>query len=179
MSPLPTRLITLAAAALAAGCSIAPQVPTDSRVFEQERFATDAPFSRAVNASPETACDGARRVLLGQGYALHQSEPARLQARKFFRPAHGTGVELAMAITCLSSGAAPNTTTTVYVVAWQDEFITKRSAVSASVGLPVMGNVSMPVATTEDTLVKVGVETVQDRAFYERFFVRLQGTLAP
>lgn len=183
--PIPTAMTRcifrpfalLAAVGLVAGCSVNPQIPPRNKVYDQERFSADAPYSRTVGATPELACDAARRVLMSQGYAIHLVEPLRLNARKFFKPASGTGVELAMNVTCLPTreGAAEST---VYVVGWQDEFVTKRVPVVGSVGVPVVGSVSMPVATTEDSLIKVGVETIQDREFYERFFDLLQQGIA-
>lgn len=175
--PRPIRLVALAAAALLAACSINPQHSPRDKVYDQERFSADAPFSRTVAAGPEAACDAARRALMSQGYAIHLVEPLKLSARKFFKPGSGTGVELAINVTCLATreGAAE---AVVYVVAWQDEFVTKRNPVAASVGVPVVGSVSMPVAMTEDALIKVGVETVQDREFYERFFALLVAGIA-
>lgn len=52
--------------------------------------------------------------------------------------------------------------------------MTKRNPVAASVGVPLLGNLSMPVATTDDAPVKVGVETVQEAGHWERFFVLLE-----
>ena len=163
---------------LLAACSINPQISPQARVYDQERFAPDAPFAQTLAAKPATACDAARRALMSQGYAIHSSEPMRLLARKFFKPASGTGVELAFDITCLATRTNSDEST-VYVVAWQDEFVTKRNPIAASVGVPVVGSVSMPVATTEDALVKVGVETIQDKAFYERFFALLLASVEP
>ena len=41
---------------------------------------------------------------------------------------------------------------------------------SASLGVGAIGSLSLPVSATEDTLVKVGSETVSDPRFYELFF---------
>lgn len=167
---------SVAAVALMSGCNINPKVPPDTRVFKQEQFAADAPYSRRAAVPPDEACEAARRVMLGQGYSLPISEAYRLQARKYYKPEQGMGVELALNITCLAD-AGDRMTSIVFVTAWQDEFMTKRSPVAASVGVPVVGSVSMPVGSTEDALVKVGVQTIQDRDFYERFFARLMELL--
>lgn len=152
-----------------AACTIAPPAHQEFRVYEQERFAVDAPYSRAFEVPPLAACQAARRTLLSQGYFLYVEEPARLHGRKFFRPASGTAVELVVNVACLPAPEAENRAV-VYAAAWQDDFVTRRNPVAASLGVPVMGNVSMPVASTDDALVKVGVETVRDPAYYQRFF---------
>lgn len=172
----PNLLLLPAAAALLAGCSITPQLPADFKVYEQEHFSAQAPYSRAMDASALQACQAARRALLGQGYFLYVEEPARLHGRKFFRPAAGTGVELAVNVTCLPA-ADSDARSVVYATAWQDAFVTRRNPIAASVGMPIMGNVSMPVATTDDALVKVGVETVLDPAYYARLFDRVAASL--
>jgi hypothetical protein len=172
LSPLLLPLLLLA------GCSITPQVPADVHVYEQERFSVDSPYQRVLGVPPQSACDAARRVLLGQGYALHQSEPERLHARKFFKPVRGASVELAVNVLCLPPAPRDGSGSLMFITAWQDEFVTRRNPVAASIGVPVVGNVSMPVGSTEDSLVKVAVETIQDRAFYERFFAQLERTLA-
>lgn len=173
----PASAALLAAAALLASCSTPLQSGPDYKAYEQERFARNAPFSRDLAVPPAAACQAARRALLGQGYALFVEETARVHGRKFFRPAAGAGVEIAITVTCLPAAAGEGQAS-VFVTAWQDNFITRRSPVAASVGLPVMGSVSMPVGTTEDSLVKVGVETVQDADYYARFFALL-GELLP
>lgn len=162
---------------LAAGCSMPLQPAPDFKAYEQERFARSAPFSRDLAVAPATACQAARRALLGQGYALFVEEATRVHGRKFFRPAAGAGVEIAVTVTCLPAAAGEHHAS-VFVTAWQDNFMTRRNPVAASVGLPVMGSVSMPVGATEDALVKVGVETVQDADYYARFFTLL-GELLP
>ena len=157
------------AACLLAACTIAPPAHQDFRVYERERFAADAPHSRALDVPPPAACQAARRALLSQGYFLYVEEAARLHGRKFFRPAPGTSVELVINVACLPAPGV-DSRSVVYAAAWQDDFVTRRNPVAASVGVPVMGNVSMPVASTDDALVKVGVETVQDPSYYQRFF---------
>ena len=86
---------------------------------------------------------------------------------------------MAINVVCLPGTAAGSTGAVVFATAWQDAFITKRNPVAASVGMPVLGNLSMPVASTEDSLIKVGVETVQDPDYYARFFALLQDTAQP
>jgi hypothetical protein len=181
LRPLPGALLLtglLAGAILTGGCGTPIQAAPDFKAYDLERFSRSAPFSRELAASPAAACQAARQALLSQGYALFVEEAARIHGRKFFRPTAGVGVEIAVTVTCLASHGG-EARSMVYVTAWQDGFMTRRSPVAASVGLPVMGSVSMPVGTTEDSLVKVGVETVQDKDYYARFFALLQELLRP
>src|SRR5690606_25724502 len=39
-----------------------------------------------------------------------------------------------------------------------------------SLGVSALGSVSLPIGSTEDSLVKVASETLQDSTFYKRFF---------
>ncbi len=166
--------IGVAALGVLAGCSIAPELPPAVRVYDHETFAPDATHFRTYDVAPSAACDAVKRALLSQGFAIFLNDPERVQARKFYKPVQGTGVELAMDVSCIGKGAG-TPKSSVFVVAWQDQYVTKRDAVTGSVGVPVLGNVSVPVASTEEALVKVGVETVADQGFYARFFSLLDG----
>lgn len=180
--PLKHRLLaSLIAAPLAllGGChTITPATPASFKVYEQEQFLANAPHVRSYAVNPAQACLAVRRVLLGQGYMLTVEESAKLHGRKYFRPSNGTGVELAIQVSCLPEQRAEHHSQ-VFVTAWQDEFVTKRNPVAASVGAPVLGNLSMPVAMTDEALVKIGVETVFDVSFYQRFFALVGAQLAP
>src|SRR3546814_1698092 len=54
----------------------------------------------------------------------------------------------------------------------------KQSSNSASVGLSVLGTVSMPVGASDDSLVKTSSETISRAAFYDGFFDQLTQNLA-
>lgn len=164
------RALGAASALALSGChTITPPTPTSFKVYEQEQFQSNAPHVRSYAVQPAQACLAVRRVLLGQGYMLTVEETAKLHARKYFRPSSGSGVELAVQVTCLPERHNEQHSQ-VFVTAWQDEFVTKRNPIAASVGAPVLGNLSMPVAMTDEALVKIGVETVFDAGFYQRFF---------
>ena len=165
-------LVGLVVPSLLMGCSIAPELPPAVRVYDHEAFTPDGTHFRTYDVSAPAACDAVRRALMSQGFAIFLNDPVRVQARKFYRPVHGTGVELAMDVNCIGQGAAAPKSS-VFIVAWQDQYVTKRDAVTGSVGVPLLGNLSVPVASTEEALVKVGVETVTDRAFYARCFALL------
>jgi hypothetical protein len=48
--------------------------------------------------------------------------------------------------------------------------VLKRNPNSASVGVNAIGSVSIPLGSSEDSLVKVGSETIPAGDFYDRFF---------
>ncbi len=172
-------LIGAATASTLSGChTISQATPSSFKVYEQEQFQAGAPHVRDYVATPAQACLAARRVLLGQGYMVTVEDAAKLHARKFFRPSNGTGVELAVQVTCLPERRSEQRAQ-VFVTAWQDEFVTKRNPIAASVGAPVLGNLSMPVAMTDEALVKIGVETVFDASYYQRFFALLGEQFTP
>ena len=57
----------------------------------------------------------------------------------------------------------------VYVTAWEDQYVVKKSGTSSSLGVSALGSISLPIGGSEESLVKVGVATVRDPGFYERF----------
>lgn len=65
----------------------------------------------------------------------------------------------------------------VFVSALQDRYALKKSSTTASVGVGVLGSLSLPVGSSGDSLVRVSSTTVQDAAFYKRFFERLNAYL--
>ena len=52
----------------------------------------------------------------------------------------------------------------------QDGYTLKKSDTSASVGLSVLGSLSLPIRSNSDSMVKISSETVPAGKFYERFF---------
>jgi hypothetical protein len=52
----------------------------------------------------------------------------------------------------------------------QNGFALKKSDTSASVGLSVLGSLSLPIRTNNDAMVKVSSETIPSGTFYDRFF---------
>ena len=175
------RLAALLAPVFLAGCQYAQParlqpVPLDFKVYEQERFSQKPAHARSLAVTADVACQAGRRALLSQGYQLFDNGLTKLVGRKYFRPANGTAVELIMTITCLRN-PDDETRSSVYVTSWQDAYVTKRNTVEASAGVSVLGSVSVPVATTDDALVKVGMETITDPEYYGRFFELLESLL--
>ncbi|HAA41324.1 MAG TPA: DUF2242 domain-containing protein, partial [Pseudomonas sp.] len=59
---------------------------------------------------------------------------------------------------------------TMFANALQDRYALKKVNNSASLGVGVLGSVSMPIGSTDDSMVKVASETVSAPKFYDRYF---------
>ncbi len=60
----------------------------------------------------------------------------------------------------------------------QDRYALKKSPNSATVGVAAFGSLSIPLAASDDSLVKVASETIPAGPFYDRFFALMQRNLA-
>ncbi len=156
-----------ALAAVLTGCA-APKA-----AFEKEDFTQNDTYSRTFPAGSTTACDAGRRALLSQGYNIDKFEGSRVTGHKNFQGDDGQHTQISFNIDCASDGAA-NERATVFANAVQDRYSIKRTSSSASVGVSVLGQVSMPFGASDDSLVKTASQTVSRPAFYEGFFQLLQ-----
>ncbi|MFO3706681.1 DUF2242 domain-containing protein [Xanthomonas codiaei] len=163
--------VLLGALATLAGCGGSK----GDTMLMRESFDSDDTYSRSVAASSPQACEAARRVLLSQGYAVTRADAAAVEGSKNFQLKDAEQSEqLNLRISCATQddGKAQ-----VFVSALQDRYALKKSTTSASVGVGVLGSVSLPVGSSGDSLVRVSSTTVQDAAFYKRFFERLTSYL--
>jgi hypothetical protein len=159
-----TAASLLGLAALAA-CSSAPQPK-----FQQELFDTGAsPFARNFNASTADTCEAARRALLSQGYMTTLTHPDTVDGTKNFQPTGDSHVVVEFHVVC-TAGEETSDTSIVYVNAVQNGYALKKSDTSASVGLSVLGSVSLPIRSNSDEMVKISSETIPSGKFYDRFF---------
>jgi hypothetical protein len=111
--------------------------------------------------------------LLSQGYNIDRFDPARVSGHKNFQGEDGLHTQINFNIDCASDGSA-NQRATVFANAVQDRYSIKRTSSSASVGVSVLGQVSMPFGSSDDSLVKTASQTVSRPKFYEGFFQLLQ-----
>ena len=165
-----------------AGCavtdaSIKSLTPTPP-VHQAERFDSASPHARRHERSAADLCEGARRALMSQGYVLSRNDRAVLVGRKFFQPEKDRHVELQVQVTCVPE-SADDRAGSVYVTAWEDQYAVKKSSTSSSLGVSALGSISLPIGGSEESLVKVGVETVRDPGFYERFHALIARVLPP
>jgi hypothetical protein len=169
-STMPTSFFKAPAAALAglltlAACSSAPQ-----QKFQQELFETGAsPYARNFNSSATDTCEAARRALLSQGYLTTMTRNDTVDGTKNFQPTGDSHVVVEFHVVC-TPGEEASDTSIVYVNAVQNGFALKKSDTSASVGLSVLGSLSLPIRSNSDAMVKISSETIPSGKFYDRFF---------
>jgi hypothetical protein len=177
MMKRPTLLpLTLAFALCLSACAVPRLGDAKLRkpVYAGEKFTADETFSRLLDAPKDEACEAARRALLSQGYVISRADGGLVQGAKRFQPEGEVHVELSFHIVCATEGER---TSTVFVSAQQDKYVLKKNPNAASLGVSAIGSISVPVGSTEDSLVKVASETVPAGEFYDRFFALVQRLL--
>jgi hypothetical protein len=158
------------AAAALVGLALAACSSTPQPKFQQELFETGAsPYARNFNSSATDACEAARRALLSQGYLTTMTRSDTVDGTKNFQPTGDTHVVVEFHVVC-TPGEEASDTSIVYVNAVQNGFALKKSDTSASVGLSVLGSLSLPIRSNSDAMVKISSETIPSGKFYDRFF---------
>ena len=161
----PMRTVGLALVlAAAAGCS-----SKKTAIYEHENFDDSGTFSRNYPVTDKTACESARRALLSQGYIITSNDPKMISGHKSFQQTGESHLEISFNIVCADDGGSEHHAT-MFANALQDRYALKKVNNSASLGVGVLGSVSMPIGSTDDSMVKVASETVSSAQFYDRFF---------
>jgi hypothetical protein len=156
-----------------AGCSSKKQT-----VYEHENFDDAGTFSRNYPVSDASTCEAGRRALLSQGYIITSSDPKMISGHKSFQQTGETHMEISFNVVCAADGSA-DAKSTMFANALQDRYALKKVNNSASLGVGVLGSVSMPIGSTDDSMVKVASETVASSQFYDRFFALVENFLPP
>lgn len=165
---IPMRVVGLALLLTAvAGCS------KDKPIYEHENFDDSGTFSRNYPVADTASCEAARRALLSQGYIITSSDPKLVSGHKSFQQTGETHLEISFNVVCAEDGSAKHHAT-VFANALQDRYALKKTNNSASLGVGVLGSVSMPIGSSDDSMVKVASETVTSQKFYERFFTLVE-----
>ncbi|AWY40154.1 DUF2242 domain-containing protein [Pseudomonas putida] len=165
----PMRVAGLALVlAAAAGCS-----SKKTAIYEHENFDDSGTFSRNYPVTDTQSCEAARRALLSQGYIITSSDPKLVSGHKSFQQTGETHMEISFSVVCAEDGSAGHHAT-VFANALQDQYALKKTNNSASLGVGVLGSVSMPIGSSDDSMVKVASETVSSTKFYERFFALVE-----
>jgi hypothetical protein len=160
-----TRAALLLALIALTGCSTSPQPK-----FQQELFDTGtSPYARNFNASSTDTCEAARRALLSQGYMTTMTRNDTVDGTKNFQPTGDSHVVVEFHVVC-TPGEETSSTSIAYVNAVQNGYALKKSDTSASVGLSVLGSLSLPIRSNSDAMVKISSETIPSGKFYDRFF---------
>lgn len=150
--------------ATASGCSSPKQA-----IYEHEHFNDSGTFSRTYPVSEVASCEAARRALLSQGYIITSSDPKLVSGHKSFQQNGDTHLEISFNVVCAPDNDSGRSST-MFANALQDRYALKKVNNSASLGVGVLGSVSMPIGSTDDSMVKVASETVAATGFYERYF---------
>jgi hypothetical protein len=138
--------------------------------YMQDMFSSvSSPYSHDFDASTHETCEASRRALLSQGYMATLPQPDTVDATKNFQPTPDSHIVMSFHVVC-TPGENSSNTSTVYVNAVQDGYTLKKSDTSASVGLSVLGSLSLPIRSNSDSMVKISSETVPPGKFYDRFF---------
>jgi hypothetical protein len=165
--PLRSAALAAAAVALTAALGACSSAKTG---FQEDQLLSSAPspFSRSFNFASADACEASRRALLSQGYMTTTARSDAVDATKNFQPTSDQHIVVEVHVVC-TPGDATNSSM-VYVNAIQNGYGLKKSATSASVGLSILGSVSVPIRSNSDEMVKISSETIQSGPFYTRFF---------
>lgn len=165
---IPLRVVGLALlVAAVAGCS------KDKPMYEHENFDDSGTFSRNYPVSDAVSCEAARRALLSQGYIITSSDPKLISGHKSFQQTGDTHMEISFNVVCAEDSSGKHHAT-MFANALQDRYALKKTNNSASLGVGVLGSVSMPIGSSDDSMVKVASETVSSQKFYERFFTLVE-----
>lgn len=166
---IPMRVVGLALVlAVAAGCS-----SKKAAIYEHENFDDSGTFSRSYPVTDAQTCEAARRALLSQGYIITSSDPKLVSGHKSFQQTGETHMEISFSVVCADDGSEGHHAT-MFANALQDRYALKKTNNSASLGVGVLGSVSMPIGSSDDSMVKVASETVSSAKFYERFFTLVE-----
>lgn len=166
----PRQFLTLLLSALAlGGCMMTRSTPERSAY---EAFDSSNTYSRSFDHSPAQACEAARRALLSQGFVVGRAEADIVEARKYFQKDE-SHEQVEFRAVCMPQTRGDQQTL-VFVNAVQDRYVLRKSNTSASLGVSALGSVSLPIGSSEDSLVKVASETLQDPEFYRRFYAVLE-----
>lgn len=134
-----------------------------------EAFGSSATFSRLFDATPAQTCEAARRALLSQGYIVSKADKESVEGQKSFQPQSERHVLMHIRVTCVAD--SPDGRLSMgFVTALQDTYALKMASSSASVGVSMLGSVSVPLAAGHDSMIKIGSETITADPFYESFF---------
>ncbi len=145
-------------------------------IYEHENFDDSGTFSRSFPVSDAGSCEAARRALLSQGYIITNSGPNQVAGNKSFQQNSENHLQISFNVTC-APDVSDEQRSTMFANALQDRYSLKKSNTSASLGVGVLGSVSMPIGSSDDSMVKVASETVTAAQFYDRYFALVESYL--
>jgi hypothetical protein len=150
----------LGAAVLVTGCSTTTEVQRD------EAFKPQTQFSEKIAQPSKIVCWSVKRAFLSQGYMLDQSaDSPTLTGVKNYQKDDETTVTLRLQTSCAENQEG---TSTVFATASRDISKVQREKQHRSAGVGWF-TLTVPAGSRE-TLQIVQRETIQDPAFYKRFY---------
>jgi len=158
------RIGLAAIAAILAGCA------TQRPYYSAESFKPGTPYSRRLEGRGDVVCWSVKQAFLSQGYMLRDSvDTAIMAGTKDYQPNADTDVTLRLQATCVDNGDG---TSTVFATASQQvsKLETLKQSVSAGVSI---ATVTWP-SDSGKALRTVSRRTIQDQAFYGRFYALVQ-----
>ncbi|MEG1281082.1 MAG: DUF2242 domain-containing protein [Comamonas sp.] len=156
--------------ALLSGCaSVSPYESRHYNVVANETFGSSSTYSRLFDAAPERTCEAARRALLSQGYLINVAKGKEVEGQKSFQPAPDNHQIITIRVVC-APDSHDGKVSLGFVSALKDTYNLKKSSNSASVGVGALGSLSLPFSAGNDSMIKVGSETVSSAMFYDSFF---------
>ncbi len=167
----PGLLSRVFAILILSSCTTTVQPPP----YHQEEFSENDTYTRNFASTDTATCEAGRRALLSQGYIIGRTQQNSVDGTKSFQTDTGQHIEISFHVVCAANGQS---NATAFVSATQDSYALKKTNNSASLGVGVLGSVSMPFGSSDDALVKVASETIHSSQFYDRFFGALERYLA-
>lgn len=166
---------TIVAVALAttmlAGC-MTPQIAS----YDNDEFISGNAYSHSFAGSGTATCEAVRRALLSQGYIVTEATPALVTGNKKFQRDRNSHAQIDFSVVCAPNSEGSNATT-AFANAVRQTYSLKKTSTSASVGVGVLGSLSMPVGSSDESMVKIGAETIASKKFYDQFFERVENYL--
>lgn len=164
-----TACSVIGMAVLLTACAVGRSASSEAMPQVEEKFGSAATYSRMFDATPGQTCEAARRALLSQGYIVSQADKEVVAGQKSFQPQSDRHVLMNIRVTCVAE-SADGQLSMGFVSALQDSFALKMASNSASLGVSMLGTLSVPVAAGHDSMIKIGSETVNSGEFYDSFF---------
>ena len=138
--------------------------------YQPENFDAHNAYAHHYAVSPARACEAGRRALLSQGFVVDTADAKQVSGHKYFQPDSNHNVQLTFHVVCAAQGKDAGGGTIVFASGLQDQYTLRKTKESASVGVGMLGSLSLPFAGSTDALVKVASATINDNALYESFF---------
>ena len=172
---LTATAVAIVGTALLSGC-MALQPNANASPNDNEEFISGNAYSHSFAGSGAATCEAARRALLSQGYIVTESTGTQVTGNKKFQRDRNSHAQIDFSVVCAPNSEGSNSTT-AFANAVRQSFSLKKSSTSASVGVGVLGSLSMPVGSSDESMVKIGAETIGSEKFYAQFFERVENYL--